>query len=558
MNEKENQPDSLPRRDALKMLGVAVGSAMVTAPVWAGSRQAGGTGTSPSATPAAIGRGRHGGKPNIVYIGVEGIPISVLSCYGSKLMETPNFDRLAREGMRFNNAFCTNALCAPSRATLMTGKYSNLNGVIENPDAETVSNVPPKGFDMSQETFPKIMQRAGYQTAQAGKWHLLGNPGEAGFDSFIFKRGAGGGYYNATGYIENAGLGSTVVKPTSHAGYTTDVITDQTIDAMKRMAQSNKPFLMYFAPFNDHRAWTPPHKYQHIFDNHRFPEAGTFWDDYATRASPAQDAHMRIEFMPDFDDPSVLTEPLREEFIQYFKPRPKDLTDRQRKQWNYQEYMRHFMGTLKALDDNVGRILDYLDKSGLADNTIVVLTSDHGFFMGDHGWFDKRFMYEQALRVPFMVRWPGMVKPNSETDSWTVNIDCAPTLLAMAGLDIPKDMQGESIVPLLEGHTPKDWRTSMYYHYYEFGVPHWVQPHYGIRTERYKLISYYNENEWELFDLKYDPDEMDNLFLWKGYKVNSHYKSVAQDLVGQLKALRKYYKDDTGMPVKTFPWPTYD
>lgn len=246
---------------------------------------------------------------------------------------------------------------------------------------------------------------------------------------------------------------------------------------------------------------------------------------------------MRIADMPDFDPPS-------------------DLTARQRQQWNYQKFMSHFLETLRSQDDNVGRLLDYLDKSGLAENTIVVYTTDHGFFLGDHGWFDKRFMYEQAIRVPWMIRYPGQVSAGSVSADWVVNIDNAPTVLDLVGLPIPQDMQGRSLVPSLKGNTPPDWQTSMYYHYYEFAAPHWVLPHYGIRTQRYKLISYYTVNEWELFDLEKDPDEMENLFEWG--KVHPAYEAVADDLIQQLRQLREKYKDTTGKPVKQWPARGYD
>lgn len=560
MAGKEINLNSVTRRDALKGFGAALGSTLMAQPAWAASTEPQGQKSDPSAASHGA-HGQRNSRPNILYINCEGVPLGALSCYGSTLMETPNIDRLAREGMRFNNAFVTNALCAPSRATLMTGKYSHLNGMVANPGASPdACGGLDNHFNMSQETFAKELRSAGYQTSQAGKWHLLGTPLEAGFDSFFFKQGAGGPYYEASGYIQNPSPGSTIVEHTSYPGYTTDTIATRTINEIKRMAKSDAPFMMYYAPFNDHEPFVPPTKYQHIFDDHRFPEPGTFWDDYATRASPARDARQRIAYIVDYSLRKNRSQGLREEFtpVSDFPVRPANMTRRQIQQWNQQQFMRHYMGTLKALDDNIGRILDYLNHTGLSENTIVVLSSDHGFFMGDHGWYDKRFMYEQALRVPFMVRWPGVVKPGSETDAWTVNIDNAPTLLAMAGLDIPEQMQGESIIPLLEGRTPQGWRTSMYYHYYEFAAEHWVQPHYGIRTNHYKLIYYYQVNEWELFNLQYDPDEMDNLFEWRGFKVNPHYDSVTSDLVKQLKALRKQYKDNTGMPVNYLPPVDYD
>lgn len=481
------------------------------------------------------------GKPNILWITTEGLPLKVLSCYGGTLIQTPNIDRIAKEGMLFQNSFCTNGLCAPSRATLLTGKYSHLNGMLANPG--NVRGVDNNSFDPNQQTFAKILQQNGYKTGIVGKWHLMdsngkaSNPGVAGFDYFVFKNGAGGPYYNPNGYLQNSALGSHTLEQASYPGYSTDNMTDLAIKGIEQMKDG--PFMMVLQYFNDHRPFDPPHKYEHIYDSIRFPEPGTFWDDYATRAVAAKVAHQRIEDMMDFNP-------------------PKDLTDRQRKQWNYQQLMRHFLATLKSQDDNIGRLLDYLDKSGLAKNTIVVFTGDHGFFLGEHGWFDKRFMYEEALRVPWMIRYPGVVKPGSVSDAWVVNIDNAPTILDMAGVKIPADIQGKSLLPIFNGRTPENRASSMYYHYYEFGPPHWAMPCYGIRTERYKLIYYYEINQWELFDLQKDPDEMDNLFIEEGMEVRSEYKEVLDDLLSQLSKLRKEYKDDTGEPVKVWERKSYN
>jgi len=461
--------------------------------------------------------------------------VTALSCYGSQLIKTPNIDRIANEGMRFENSFTTNALCAPSRATLLTGTYNHLNGMVANP-ADTTGGETSPTFDASQQTFPKLLKRLGYQTGTVGKWHLPANPGEAGFDYFVFKNGAGGPYYEPSGYLQNPSLGSTVIEKRVYPGYETDNVTDL---AIKGIQQFTEPFMMMVQYFNDHRPFDPPHQYEHLYDNTRIPEPGTFWDDYSSRSAAAREARMRIENMPDFHPPA-------------------DLTDRQRKQWNYQKFMGHFLATLRAQDDNVGRLLDFLDKSGLAENTIVVYTCDHGFFLGEHGWFDKRFMYEPAIRVPWLIRYPGVVKAGSVQKEWVVNIDNAPTILDLAGAPVPEDMQGRSLVPIFKGNTPSDWRTSFYYHYYEFAPNHWVLPHYGIRTDQYKLINYYTVNEWELFDLKKDPDEMENLFEWEGYKVNPAYERVANDLVSQLKELRETYKDTTGRPVKMWSTASYD
>lgn len=530
MSETGNEARNLiTRREALaKIGGAALGSTLASSRLPA---QTGAQSAPQVKTPRKSNK-----KPNVLWITGEGVPLKVLSCYGSQLMSTPHIDRIANEGMRFDNSFVTNALCAPSRATLLTGKYSNLNGMLSNPGETTQGVTASSTFDSAQETLPKILRRNGYQTGMVGKWHLPANPGLTGFDYFVFKPNAGGPYYDPNHYYRNSRLGSNVIEEKSYPGYITDNVVDFTLEGLK---QFTEPFFMMVQLFNDHRPFNPPHKYEHIYDKTRIPEPGTFYDDYSMRAAPAKEARMRIADMPDFHPPA-------------------DLTERQRKQWNYQKFMEHFLGTLRSQDDNLGRLLDHLDKSGLAEDTIVVYTTDHGFFLGDHGWFDKRFMYEQAIRVPWMIRYPGHIKPGSVSDDWVVNIDNAPTVLDLVGLPVPQEMQGRSIVPLFNGSAPPDWQKSYYYHYYEFAPPHWVLPHYGIRTNRYKLISYYTVNEWELFDLEKDPDEMENLFHWAGYKVHPAYKSVADDLVAQLKQLRAKYKDTTGSPVKLWPTSSYD
>lgn len=539
---------SISRKDAIKKLGGLALSLPVGLPLISS------IGRSPEASTPSFPNiipHRKPDKPNILWITTEGVPLSVLSCYDSrysKIMQTPNIDRIANEGMLFRNSFCNNALCAPSRATLLTGKYNHLSGMESNPYATITSNTVTGAhntfFDPSQETFPKILKRAGYKTGIAGKWHLKSepgkpaNPGEAGFDYFVFKEGAGGPYYNPKGYLQNPSLGSMEIEEREYTGYMTDVFTDLSIKGIEALRKSNDPFCFTIQYFNDHRPFEPPHKYEHIYDKVRFPEPGTFWDDYDYRSVAAREAHMRISDMMDFNP-------------------PKDYTSRQRQQWSYQQLMRRFLGTLKAQDDNIGRLLDYLDKTGLSDNTIVVFTGDHGFFLGDHGWFDKRFMYEEALRVPWLVRYPGVTKPGSSSNAWVQSIDNAPTVLDMVGLPVPPDMQGKSLVPVFN-NTSADRRKSMYYHYYEFGSPHWVLPNYGIRTERYKLISYYTINEWELFDLDRDPDEMESMFMEEGIQVYPGYEDVLKDLLTKLEDLKKYYKDNTGKPVKFWPRKSYN
>lgn len=516
-----NATTEITRRQAISKLGSAVLGASFFSQI---------TSAEAPLAPAAESVSKPSSKkPNIIWITTEGIPLKIFSCYGGQLIQTPNIDRIAKEGLRFENSFCTNALCAPGRATILTGKYSHLNGMLGNPDVEECTNC--SRFDPTQETVASILRGNGYQTGMVGKWHLPVNPADVGFDFFVYKNGAGGPYYAPGGYLRNTSLGSKIIVEKSYPGYITDNEIDFVIEGIEKF---NRPFLMMYQPFSVHRPFDPPHKYEHLYDDVCIPEPGTFYDDYSLRASAARDARMRIADMPDFHPPAGLTE-------------------RQRKQWNYQRFMRHFLGSMRAQDEAIGRLLDYLDKSGLAENTVVVYTGDHGFFLGDHGWFDKRFMYEEAIRVPWIIRYPGVVAPNTVRNEWVVNIDNAPTALQIAGVPVPESMQGQSLLPILQGHTPADWRTSLYYHYYEFGPPHWVLPHYGIRTSRYKLIYYYTVNEWELFDLEKDPDEMESLFDSPGFKVHPGYESVLADLAKQLEQIRAQYKDTTGNPVKLWP-----
>lgn len=562
-----DKPANITRKDALKKLGglalsLPLGLPLVSSIHSIDEKPQSSTSSFPNIIPH-----RRSDKPNILWITGEGVPISVLSSYQntrwgdlrSSLVETPNIDRIAREGMQFQNSFCTNALCAPSRATLLTGTYNHINGVTANINASPGGHSAQNDFDISQPTFPRILQDHGYRTATIGKWHLKSgdgkpiNPAKVGFDKFAFKTGAGTPYYSSKGYLQNLKEGGTTIEKASYEGYNTDVFTDLAIQTMTEFNGDGKPFMLMMQYFNDHRAFTPPHKYEHLYDNRRIPEPTTFWDDYNHRSTVAKEARMRIAYMPDWGAPDFAGRS-GEAALNV----PKDMTLRQRQQYNYQMLMQHFLGTLKAQDDNIGRLLNYLDQAGLADNTIVVYTSDHGFFLGEHGWFDKRFMYEQALRVPWMIRYPGAVKAGSTTDLMGLSIDNAPTALDLAGLPIPEAMQGQSLKPVLEGKKPDDWRKSVYYHYYEFGGNHQVLPNYGIRTERYKLISYYTLNQWELFDLQKDPDEMESLFNWGGYDIHPEYGKIAHDLVDELKQLRKKYKDHTGQPVRLIPTKQYD
>lgn len=450
---------------------------------------------------AALGpfRLRSRRPPNILFIMSDDHAAHALSCYGSRINTTPNLDRIAREGMRFAHCFVTNSLCAPSRATLLTGKYSHLHGVKDNATR----------FDGTQMTFPKLLRKAGYRTGIVGKWHLQSDP--TGFDDWNILPGQGR-YHNPI-FIEMG-------RKHERQGYVTDIITDLAIEFMER--SKGQPFCLLCHHKAPHRGWEPDAKHASLFADRDIPEPETFHDDYRHRASAAAHADMRIADMPD-----------------YVKEHPPNLTPQERKRWNYQRFIKDYLRTVASVDENVGRLLDYLDEKGLAEDTLVIYTSDNGFFLGDHGWFDKRFMYEESIRVPFLVRYPKEVRPGTVDEHIVLNVDWAPTLLDYAGVAIPREMQGRSLRPLLQGRPPKDWRTSMYYHYYEYPAAHRVRPHYGIRTERYKLIHYYTLGEWELFDLEKDPHELRSVY------EDPAYEEVVRRLKAELERLRRELGDTT-------------
>lgn len=438
-----------------------------------------------------------GKKPNIVFVMSDDHAAHAIGCYGSKINRTPNIDRIAVEGMRFDNCFCTNSICAPSRAAILTGLYNHLNGV------ETLGHK----FDGRQRTFPKMLQETGYQTALIGKWHL-GHGGDhdpTGFDYWCVLPGQGD-YHDPAMYD----MGEEKVFP----GYVTDIITDRCIDWLKRR-DKERPFLLMCHHKAPHRHWEPDAKYRDLYEDTDIPEPDTFHDDYAGRAKAAKAATMRID--RDLNELDLKLAP------------PEGLTPGQLKSWKYQRYIKDYLRCVASVDDSVGRLLDFLDTEGLAEDTIVIYTSDQGFFLGDHGWYDKRFMYEESLRMPFVVRYPREIRPGSVMKAMALNVDFAETFLDYAGMAVPHDMQGCSLRPLFRGEIPEAWRSSMYYRYWEhMSHPHRVASHYGIRTMRYKLIYYYGESlgmtrfeptvpEWELFDLERDPHELNNVYADSGY-----------------------------------------
>jgi arylsulfatase A-like enzyme len=440
-------------------------------------------------------------RPNVLYIMSDDHAAHAISGYGSKVNRTPNIDRIGREGMRFANCFVTNSICTPSRAAILTGKYSHINGV-------PVFNT----FDGSQPTLAKYLQAAGYHTGMIGKWHLGSKP--TGFDRWTILPGQG--VYFDPVFITPEGR-------KKHPGYATDVITDLALTFLEERPK-DKPFFLMCHHKAPHRPWQPDTKHAKQWEAVQVPEPETFNDDYATRSDAAREATMRI-------DRDLTPDDLKEKA-------PDGLSAPDLKKWQYQRYMRDYLACIASVDDSVGRLLDYLDKSGLADNTIVVYTSDQGFFLGDHDWYDKRFMYEESLRMPFLVRWPGKVRAGSVQDGMVLNVDFAPTLLDAAGLKVPEDMQGRSFLPLLKGEMPKDWRTSMYYRYYHYPMHHRVQPHYGVRTERYKLIYFNKLGQWELFDLRKDPHELKNVY------ADPAYADTVKALKEEMYRLKKELKDD--------------
>lgn len=438
-------------------------------------------------------------RPNILFIMTDDHTVQAMSCYGSRINKTPNLDRIAEGGMLFNNCFCTNSICAPSRACILTGKYSHENGLRTNRDT----------FDGSQLTFPKVLQQTGYQTALVGKWHLKSDP--TGFDYWNILPGQGD-YHNPV-MIE---MGDRK----QHEGYVTDLITDFSLDWLEQRDMS-RPFCLLCQHKAPHRRWQPDEKHADMYEGIDIPVPETFDDDYMGRGTAAHEAEMRVA---DHLDPQDLK----------MDP-PESLSAEDLKHWKYQRYIKDYLRCVASVDDNVGRILDYLDKTGLADNTLVVYTSDQGFYLGDHGWFDKRFMYEESLRMPLLMRYPGVIDARTTNDDMVLNIDFGPTFLDVADAPIPEEMQGQSFEPILEGHTPSDWRTSMYYQYYEYPAVHMVNKHYGVRTKGHKLIYFYELDEWELYDLKEDPHELISVY------GDPAYSEIQTRMTEELRRLQEQY-----------------
>ncbi len=481
----------------------------------------------PATSPAADAK-----QPNIIFIFTDDHCTQALSAYDDSRMITPNMDRIANDGMRFNRCYVTNGICGPSRAVIQTGKYSHLNGFMTN----------GQSFNGDQQTFPKLLRKVGYQTAVVGKWHLESTP--QGFDYFDVLIGQGP-YYNPpmlTGGIE------AKAKRREHTGYTTDIIRDKSLAWLKEQRDPDKPFMLMFQHKAPHRDWQPAPEYLTWLDDKEIPEPETLWDVYSNRASPASNQTMSIR--KDLTEKDLkLTEPknFTPEQLEawnaaygpkneaYLKARD-GMSEEEIVKWKYQRYVKDYLRCVKSVDDAIGAVLDYLDESGLAENTIVMYSSDQGWYLGEHGWFDKRWMYEESLRTPLLAKWPGKIKPGSVNNDIVSNLDFAQTFLDVAGAEQPEDMQGRSLVPILKGETPDDWRTSFYYHYYEFPGAHSVARHYGVTDGSHKLIHYYELGEWELFDLKADKNELNNVY------GQDKYAEVQATLLTELGRLREQYK----------------
>jgi arylsulfatase A-like enzyme len=494
-------------------------------------------------------------RPNIIFIMSDDHAYQAISAYDDKLIQTPNIDRLAKEGMLFTNASVTNSICAPSRATILTGKHTHINGKVDN-------YFP---FDTTQVTFPQIFKKNGYKTAMFGKLHFGNNP--KGVDEFMILPGQGN-YINPDFIVTN---GDTIRKE----GYVTDIITDVSLDWLKKEAADDEPFMMMYLHKAPHRPWWPRADKFKEFTKKTFPEPATLFDDYKNRGTAAKTAEMNLlthmmyshdskirpetlakmegkvfpvveEYPNGFYGPynrataeqKALYDPVLDSINDFFYENWPKMNDTEKMKWKYQRYMQDYLGSISSVDDNVGRLLDYLDESGLAENTIVIYTSDQGFYLGEHGWFDKRFIYDESFKTPLLVRWPNVVKPGSVENEMVQNLDFAQTMLEAVGIIPPNDMQGESLIPLLKGNK-KDWtRDAVYYQYYEYPSVHMVKRHYGIVSKEFKLVHfYYDVDEWELYDRLNDPNEMNNVYNDPAYA--DTVKKLKKDLI----ALRIKYKD---------------
>ena len=490
-------------------------------------------------------------RPNIIFIMADDHAYQAISAYDDRLIATPNIDRIAKMGMLFTNASVTNSICAPSRATILTGKHSHINGKIDN-------HFP---FDTTNVTFPQLLKKSGYQTAMFGKLHFGNNP--KGFDQFKILPGQGA-YYNPDFITKNEGK-------VNIKGYVTDIITDLTLDWLKNERRPEDPFMLMYLHKAPHRSWIMAERHMEEFTNKSYPLPPSLFDDYESRPAAAEaemsilkhmswagDSKLSPEFMDEMNLPEIGIDKLRYKFgmdrldsaqqanfknayskvEEQLKNAYPTMDDKDKMIWRYQRYMQDYLGTIKAVDENVGRLLDYLQANNLMENTIIVYTSDQGFYLGEHGWFDKRFVYDESFKTPLLVAWPGKIKAGSTSDEMVQNLDFAQTFLDAAEVPQPKDMQGESLLPILTGKM-EDWnRKAVYYHYYEYPAEHMVNRHYAIITKEYKLIHYYFDKDyWELIDRLKDPQELTNVY------EDPAYTDIKNQLHEELEVLREKYGD---------------
>ncbi|AWW28967.1 sulfatase [Echinicola strongylocentroti] len=471
--------------------------------------------------------------PNIVIIVSDDHTRQAISAYGSTITQTPNIDRIAEEGVLLTNAYVTNSICGPSRAVLLTGKYSHKNGFRRNSDSK---------FESDQDQFVKHLQAAGYQTAWIGKYHLGEDP--QGFDHYEILPGQGY-YYNPDFLVKDSGK-------VNRTGYVSDLVEDAAENWLDSRDEE-KPFCLVIGHKATHRTWMPDLQDMDKYDEVTFPLPDNFYDNYEGRQA-AMEQDMTIDktmimaydlkmYPDDSKDRNItrMTPEQRAVFDAHYKAVHReldslDLSGKELVEWKYQQYMRDYLATAESMDRNIGRTLDYLKAHGLDENTIVIYTSDQGFYLGEHGWFDKRFMYEESFSTPMIIKYPGVLKPGTRSDAMVMNLDIAPTMLDAAQVEIPGDIQGESMLPVLTGEAEQG-REVLYYHYYEVGE-HNVSPHFGIKTDRYKLIRYYNQVEsWELFDMEKDPSEMHNVY------GDERYQKVQEEMKAKLLATIKKYED---------------
>jgi arylsulfatase A-like enzyme len=500
-------------------------------------------------------------RPNILFIFSDDHAPHAIGAYDGWLKSvnpTPNIDKLASQGIVFRNSFCTNSICGPSRAVIQTGKHSHKNGFMNNGNS----------FDWNQQTFPKLLRNAGYTTAMYGKSHLKGKP--QGYSDWKVLPGQGL-YYNPDMITPQ---GRTRIE-----GHCTDVVTDLAVDWLKEGREEGKPFMLMVQHKAPHRNWMPAKRHLNLYADVELPEPATLFDKWEDNAPPARfqeleiDRHMHLNFdlfvdlVPSFDGEALkgrydksawrnmqrMTSSQLQAWRDAYEPRDQafhqaNLKGKDLVRWKYQRYAKNYLRCIKGVDESVGTLMETLEELDLSDNTVVIYSSDQGFYVGDHGWYDKRWMYDESMMMPLIVKWPGVTKAGSDNDQLVQNLDYAETFLDMAGTKVPADMQGKSLVPLLKGEKPSDWRKSLYYHYYEYPSVHMVPRHYGVRGENYKLMHFYQFDEWEFYDLDKDPDELVNQY------ENPAFANQIAEAKTELERLRKHYEDDSDVSVKPKKW----